>query len=363
MRQSKAEYIWLDGSEPTKKLRSKTRVIEYTDTPTLDNFPQWGFDGSSTNQASGDNSDCLLEPVSFVHDPIRGQGHYLVMCEVLNADGSVHSTNTRAVLRRALEQGGAQEDFLFGFEQEYTLLELDGTPHGWPTAGFPEPQGPYYCGVGAARIAGRSLVEAHLDACIEAGLLIYGVNAEVMLGQWEYQIGYRGFNETADPLTTTDHMWFAQYIMNRLSEDYDLVVSFANKPMKGDWNGAGCHANFSTKSMRDKSTGKTAVDNALKALESTHQDHIKIYGAALDERLTGDHETCDINTFKSGNSDRGASIRIPVSTAEKGYGYLEDRRPGANIDSYLVAARIIATLLNQEFQASVNSQIRESVTA
>ena len=342
---SNAEYNWLDGTKPTTLIRSKTRVVEVGESgASLNDFPEWGFDGSSTNQATGDNSDCILKPVNFVTDPIRGLGHYLVMCEVFNKDGNPHPTNSRAVLREVLEKGANREDALFGFEQEYTLFDRAGRPLGWPESGYPGPQGPYYCAAGTDRVAGRDLVEAHLQACLDAGLLIYGINAEVMLGQWEFQIGYRGFEEDADPLTTTDHLWIASWLLHRLSEDFDIKVSFDNKPMKGDWNGAGCHTNFSTKAMRDKQTGRETIDNALKALERTHEEHIVIYGDQLDQRLTGDHETCDINTFRFGESDRGASIRVPVSTAQKGYGYLEDRRPGANSDPYLVSAKILATI-------------------
>ena len=352
-----AEYIWLDGTEPTQMLRSKTRVIDIDiDAVAINDFPEWGFDGSSTNQATGDNSDCILQPVSYVTDPIRGEGNFLVMCEVFTRDGKPHKTNTRAVLREILEKGAADQDPYFGFEQEYTLFDLTGRPLGWPETGYPEAQGPFYCGVGAGRIDGRQLVEEHLKACIDANLLIYGVNAEVMLGQWEFQIGYRGFAESCDALKTTDHLWYAAWLLHRLSEDHGIVASFDNKPMKGDWNGAGCHTNFSTKDMRDKTTGKKAIENALDALEKNHINHIEIYGAGLSDRLTGDHETCDINTFKAGNSDRGASIRIPITTANKGYGYIEDRRPGANSDPYLVAARILSSICNIEHPAFAKTQ-------
>jgi glutamine synthetase len=338
-----AEYIWLDGSQPSTELRSKTRVIEVKGAVDLATFPEWGFDGSSTNQATGDNSDCILRPVSFVKDPIRDEGNFLVMCEVFDRDGNAHETNTRAVLRKVLEAGAAKEDPCFGFEQEYTMYDDQG-PLGWPENGFPGPQGPYYCGVGHGRIFGRELVEAHQQACVDAGLLFYGVNAEVMLGQWEFQIGYRGFDEPADALLTTDHLWFASWIMHRIGEEYGIKVSFDNKPMHGDWNGAGCHTNFSTNSMRNKETGAAAVKSAIENLEKNHDKHIALYGAGLGDRLTGDHETCSINEFRSGNSDRGASIRVPLATAQKGYGYLEDRRPGANSDPYLVAARILVSV-------------------
>ena len=225
-----AEYIWLDGTQPSTELRSKTRVIEVKGNVDLDTFPEWGFDGSSTNQATGDNSDCILRPVSFVKDPIRDEGNFLVMCEVFDRDGNAHETNTRAVLRNVLEAGAAKEDPCFGFEQEYTMYDDQG-PLGWPENGFPGPQGPYYCGVGHGRIFGRELVEAHQQACVDAGLLFYGVNAEVMLGQWEFQIGYRGFDEPADALLTTDHLWFASWIMHRIGEEVGIRVSFDNKPI------------------------------------------------------------------------------------------------------------------------------------
>lgn len=343
--QINVEYIWLDGTTPTHLIRSKTRIVELS-TPNqvnLSDIPEWGFDGSSTNQAEGSDSDCILKPVSYRKDPIRGNNDILVMCEVYTPADEPHSTNTRYFLRKALDDGGYAEEATFGFEQEYTLFK-NGIPLGWPRSGFPAPQGPYYCGVGS-RVFGRSLVEDHLKACREAGLLIYGINAEVMPGQWEFQIGYRGFEgDKHDALQITDDMWYATWLLNRLSEDYDISVSYDNKPAKGDWNGAGCHTNFSTKKMRDPQTGKEEIDRILAALEKNHKFHIQNYGFALDERLTGEHETCSITEFRYGKSDRGASIRVPVATAEKGYGYLEDRRPGANSDPYLVATCLMITI-------------------
>lgn len=340
-----AEYIWLDGAAPTQNLRSKTRVLQLeTDSTHLSQFPEWGFDGSSTYQAVGHNSDLVLKPVNFVKDPIRGAGNFLVMCEVFNADGTPHASNQRALLREDMEAIGTPQEAWIGFEQEYTLFQRE-RPLGWPENGYPAPQGPYYCAVGSDRIFGRDLCEAHALACLQAGLAIYGTNSEVMPGQWEFQIGYRGLSsESADPLNMADHLWLARWLLCRLGEDLGVTVNFASKPMKGDWNGAGLHTNFSTKGTRNPSTGWESITALVEAMSTLHPEHIAQYGSGLADRLTGHHETCDINTFKMGECDRGASIRIPEPVAKKRCGYIEDRRPGANADPYKVSARILKTL-------------------
>lgn len=334
------EYIWIDGSSPTQKLRSKTRILPVTEVETK-GLPVWGFDGSSTYQAEGGDSDCVLVPVCRVRDPIRYGGH-LVLCEVYNGDGKTpHSSNTRAELRRVLDAGAKAVDPWFGIEQEYTLFK-GSRPLGFPESGYPAPQGPYYCGVGADEVVGRALVESHTDACVRAHLDIFGINAEVMPGQWEFQIG------TSDPLTVSDHLWLARWLLYRIGEDYDINCTLDPKPAKGDWNGAGAHTNFSTAAMRDPVTGMDAIEDAIEKLKGKHAEHIACYGHGIESRLTGKHETCSYKEFRAGVADRGASIRIPRSVAEQGYGYLEDRRPCANIDPYVVTARILKTICGIE---------------
>ena len=329
----KAEYIWMDGHEPTQKLRSKTKVINGP-INSLDELPFWGFDGSSTNQAEGNDSDCMLKPVCKMPDPIRGGDDILVMCEVMNPDGSIHSSNTRAHLRKISEKFSDQEAW-FGIEQEYTLFE-GRNPLGWPEGGYPAPQGPFYCGVGADEVFGRDVVEEHLQLCMDAGLEVSGINAEVMPGQWEYQIGPLG------PLEVADQVWISRWLLYRISEDYGVSATLHPKPVKGDWNGAGAHTNFSTKSMC-AAGGINVINEACEKLSQKHDEHINVYGAHNEERLTGLHETCSIKEFRYGVSDRGASIRIPMQTANDGYGYLEDRRPSANMDPYKVCATLIET--------------------
>jgi glutamine synthetase len=358
-----AEYIWLDGAIPVRQLRSKSRVIGLDGSAVkLSDFPEWSFDGSSTRQATGDDSDCILKPVSFVKDPIRGGDNFLVMCEVFNPDGTTHSSNSRAQLREVLDAGAQASDPWVGFEQEYTLFSKN-VPLGWPEHGYPAPQGPYYCGVGVEQIFGREIAEEHAALCIDAGLVFYGINAEVMPGQWEFQIGYRGV-EGDDPgvLNISDHMWFARWLLHRIGEDHNVHVSFDNKPMKGDWNGAGMHTNFSTSETRDKEKGRAAINNAVVKLAQQHKEHIPLYGEGLEERLTGDHETSSIEEFSAGAADRGSSIRIPKPVEQKGYGYFEDRRPGANADPYLVAARICATVCSvDESNVSFDNWPRDEV--
>jgi glutamine synthetase len=324
----RAEYIWIDGSQPTAKLRSKTKVVPAGEEP-----PIWGFDGSSTQQADGHNSDRVLRPVFVCPDPIRGGDDKLVMCEVLMTDMTPHPSNTRAACQEAAEQYASHESW-FGIEQEYTFFE-GAKPLGWPDNGFPAPQGGYYCGVGADEVFGREIVEAHTTACIDAGLAISGTNGEVMPAQWEFQIGPLPAPEAADQL------WIARWLLYRIGEDFGVNATLYPKPVKGDWNGAGAHTNYSTKEMRE------SYDHCIKAAEAlgaAHDKHIKLYGHAIEERLTGLHETAHWSEFCYGVSDRGASVRIPWQVARDQKGYIEDRRPNANMDPYTVTRLIIDTV-------------------
>lgn len=327
-----AEYIWIDGTRPTPKLRSKTKILQDASRETL---PLWSFDGSSTQQATGDKSDCILRPVHVVDDPVRKNGSILVMCEVLNADMSPHCTNFRTRLAD-LEYMSQNLKPWIGFEQEYTLFK-GSRPLGFPSEQrFPAAQGPYYCGVGADEVAGRALVERHMQACIDAGLSIQGVNAEVMPGQWEFQIG----GPEVNTLRASDEIWIARWLLYRLGEDMGISATLDPKPVPGDWNGAGMHANFSTAQTRERG-GLAIINHILQHMRANSDKHIRNYGHGYETRLTGAHETCRYDEFRVGISDRTASIRIPVTTFENDGGYFEDRRPNANADPYRVSAVLL----------------------
>ncbi|MGM0575520.1 MAG: glutamine synthetase GlnII [Myxococcota bacterium] len=325
---TKIEYIWIDGNKPTATLRSKTKVVDNGEEP-----PIWGFDGSSTNQAPGDASDCVLRPVLVTDDPIRGGHHKLALCEVLTTDMQPHPSNTRAACVETADKYADQESW-FGIEQEYTFFK-GSTPLGWPERGFPGPQGPYYCGVGDDEVHGRPIVEDHMEACLRAGIRLSGINAEVMPGQWEFQIGPVG------PVEVSDQMWLARYLLYRIAEDYEVNATLDPKPVKGDWNGAGAHTNFSNKAMRES---YDAIIKAAEALGEKADLHIQHYGHNVAARLTGLHETCSYREFRYGVSDRGASVRIPWMVARDGKGYIEDRRPNANMDPYVVTRLITDTV-------------------
>ena len=337
-----AEYIWVDGTRPTSHVRSKTKVIPGFEGPVdLDSFPTWAFDGSSTAQAEGRDSDCILKPVTFVIDPVRGEGAYLVLCEVFNPDGTAHKSNRRAHLRRVMEAGGAASDAWVAYEQEYTFFR-GSRPLGFPDERrFPAAQGPYYCGVGSDEVYGRPVVEEHLKVCLQAGIELTGINAEVMPGQWEFQCGGPG----VDPLKASDHLWLARWLLYRVGENYGISATLDPKPVPGDWNGAGMHTNFSTAAMRSPG-GDQVIFAACEALGRRHDDHLRFYGAGNEARLTGHHETCSYREFRYGVADRTSSIRIPRLVATDGYGYLEDRRPAANADPYEVVTALLMTILN-----------------
>ena len=332
MSKSKLEYIWLDGYDPTQSLRSKTKIVDDFSGDLAD-APIWAFDGSSTEQADGSASDCLLKPVSVFADPDRfGGDGWLVMAEVLSADGSAHASNGRATI------DDDDDEFWFGFEQEYTIIDPDtGRPLGFPKEGFPAPQGPYYTSVGTQNAYGRELVDEHLHLCLAAGLNVEGINAEVMMGQWEFQIFAKGAGRSGDEI------WVGRYLLERTAEKYGLVIDWHPKPIKGDWNGSGMHANFSNDAMRTAGNKETFIQ-ICEEFSKHIQEHIAVYGADNDQRLTGLHETQAIDKFSYGEYDRGASIRIPIGTIDDGWnGRLEDRRPASNADPYKVAAVIIKT--------------------
>lgn len=337
MAYSKLEYIWLDGTQPTQTLRSKT-LVRHDFSGKLKDVKNWGFDGSSTQQADGSSSDCILKGVAIYPDPDVKNG-YLVMCEVLNADGTPHATSGRASI------GTDDDDFWFGFEQEYFMIDIDtGLPLGFPAGGYPTPQGPYYCGVGAKNAFGRHIKDEHLDICLEAGLNVEGTNGEVAAGQWEFQIFAKGAERAGDEI------WIARFLIERTAEKYGVAIDYHPKPLGDtDWNGSGMHCNFSNGLMRDKG-GKEFMTKVCNEFGKYIKEHMDVYGAENDQRLTGKHETQSIDKFSYGISDRGASIRIPPSTVDDGWkGRLEDRRPASNADPYKVAARIIKTVSAVKF--------------
>jgi glutamine synthetase len=318
------EYIWLDGYQPEPSLRSKIRVTK-DESP-----PNWAFDGSSTQQAEGGSSDCLLLPVQTYDGPLFADN--LVMCQVQTGEHETHSSNTRAAAAKVVS-----DEWWFGFEQEYFFTNDKGEPLGWEE-GTPRPQGDYYCGVGSGNVEGREISEEHLEACLVAGIELTGTNAEVALGQWEYQCFGKG-------VKAADDLWVSRYLLYKIAEDYGVGVNIHPKPKTGDWNGSGMHANFSNEEMRTK--GSEQLHNSIcEKLGKVHKEGIELYGSDNDMRLTGLHETQSIDQFTYGISDRGASIRIPIYTLEHNWnGYLEDRRPASNADPYRIISHIVSTLI------------------
>jgi len=331
MAKYKLEYVWLDGYEPVPNLRSKTLIKDFDSFPALEDLPNWGFDGSSTRQAEGHSSECVLKPVAVYPDTTKKNGA-LVMSEVLHPDLTPHSTNARATILD-------DPDTWFGFEQEYFFYQ-DGRPLGFPAEGYPGPQGVYYTGVGYANVGdvARELVDKHLDLCIDAGINHEGINAEVAKGQWEFQIFGKGSKKAAD------EMWMARYLLMRLCEGYGIDINFHCKPILGDWNGSGMHCNFSTKYLREVG-GKEYFEALMAQFDKNKNEHIAVYGPDNHLRLTGLHETQSIDKFNYGLMNRGASIRLPYSFIKNGYkGYLEDRRPNSAGDPYKIASRILHTI-------------------
>merc|ERR1712142_148254 len=331
-----ATYVWIDGSGET--MRSKVKVLESKPSK-VEDLPQWNYDGSSCYQSDGSNSDVYLKPVKMYPCPFTRGDNLLVLCETYKHNRTPTDTSFRKECKETMDRAKDQKPW-FGIEQEYTLLDTDNHPFGWPKNGFPGPQGPYYCGVGANKVYGRDIVEAHYRACLYAGVNISGTNAEVMPAQWEFQVG------PCEGITMGDDLWVARFLLHRVAEEFGVVVTMDPKPMDGDWNGAGAHTNFSTLAMR-KENGLTDIEKAIDKLSRHHIRHIKAYdpneGKDNERRLTGLHETSSIHDFSAGVANRGCSIRIPRNVAEDKQGYLEDRRPSSNCDPYQVTEVLVKT--------------------
>ena len=331
------EYVWLGGNN---ELRSKTRVIEVVDEEfTLANVPEWNYDGSSTGQAEGIDSEIVLRPCSLYPCPFRSGG-VLVLCNTFTVDGEPLPNNYRVSAEACFNAKRSEEPW-FGIEQEYFLLNpVNKQPIGYRGEDNTPSQGQYYCSVGADNAFGRNVAEEHLMRCLRAGINMSGMNAEVAPGQWEYQVG------PCTGIESGDQVWVSRYILERVAEKHGLVVSWHPKPLEGDWNGSGCHVNYSTKAMREgveDKTGLEFIEEALIKLGDAHEEHMVIYGEDNELRMTGKHETASYNTFTYGRANRGASVRIPSLTVQNEKGYFEDRRPASNMDPYQVTSKLFET--------------------
>lgn len=334
-----ATYVWIDGSGIN--MRSKDRVLNCAPY-CVEQAPSWSFDGSSTGQATAENSDTNLQPVAIYKDPFRCEPHVLILCEVYQADGKPASTNHRKYCKDLCVHHALEEPW-FGLEQEYTMVDMDSWGLGWPKGGgFPAVKYQYsYCGVGAKNVVGRDIVESHVKACLYAGLDFEGTNAEVMFGSWEWQIG------TSLGIKGPDDLWISRYIMARVAEDYGVGITYHPKPMGLLHPGIGMHHNFSTKKMRCDG-GYKFIEECVKKLEKSHMKHIEKYGndeATNKMRLSGKFETAPYDKFTWGVANRKASIRLQREVKEKGKGFMEDRRPAGDCDPYLVCGLLLETCL------------------
>jgi len=327
-----AEYVWIDASNG---VRSKCKTLAKKP-ESIKDLSEWNFDGSSTSQAPGDNSDVYLRPVAMYPDPFRLGDNVLVMCETWMSDGKPNAYNYRHDASVLMEKH-AKHEFWFGLEQEYTFLDATGWPYGWPKNGFPAPQGPYYCGNGTGKVVCRDIVEAHYKACLYAEINISGTNAEVMPAQWEYQVG------PCTGIELGDQLWMSRFILHRVAEEFGAKVTFTPKPIPGDWNGAGLHTNVSTKEMREDG-GMKAIEQAMESLGKRHKEHMKVYGEGNEARMTGAHETASYDKFTWGIANRVSSVRVNRQCAEEGKGYFEDRRPASNADPYQITGMVVETL-------------------
>jgi glutamine synthetase len=340
---SVVEYVWLDTD---CVLRSKTRVFTKP-IQKLEDISDWSYNGSSTGQVEIRSSEIFIKPKSLFRDPFRPQPMraLIALCDTYKPDGTPLDDNKR-IWAEELFKKKIKEEPQFGIEQEYFLIDKEtGEPLGFRVSNEPQTKGKFYCSIGSDNAFGREVAEGHLEACLQSGVRISGANSEASPGQWQYQIG------PCEGIDAGDHLLISRYLLLKVAEMHNHVVSFDPKPLKGDWNGSGCHTNFSTKKMREGTENKTGLDiigDSIEKLSKNHNEHMSLYGEGNKERMTGKNNTSNYEKFSSGIGDRSVSIRIGTETFNNRKGYLEDRRPSANMNPYLVTGMIFKTICLDE---------------
>lgn len=377
----KLEYVWVDKKgNPRSKVKTfeKRRPTESVEKITLLDLPVWNFDGSSTDQNVGQNTEVVLIPVRFYVNPLEEHETLycplLVLCELSHtyppqpSSSSQQSTHT---IPLAVDKFNTREwaefvankfahmEPLYGCEQEYSILDPKTClPFNWVEHGA-EKQGDFYCSVRYPYCQAEEFVKEHYKACLKCGIAISGYNAEVLPSQWEFQIGPQ------DLLKVADDMIMARYLLYRLSAKYQILITLNPKPLKNytykiddftnkdysDWNGSGCHINFSTNEMRAPG-GMVHIEKAIANLANNHKQILEHYGDNR-YRLTGHHETSNPETFTYGIGTRNTSVRIPNQVNMNGCGYFEDRRPASDIDPYLALAALLEVSMSGQLASLV----------
>ena len=333
MTKYKLEYIWLDGYTPVPSLRGKTQIKEFESFPTLEQLPLWGFDGSSTKQAEGRSSDCVLKPVAVYPDGARTNGA-LVMCEVMMPDGR------RRILEQARDHSRRSPAPGSASSRNISFIRT-AVRSAFPRVGFPAPQGPYYTGVGYKNVGdiARKMVEEHLDICLAAGINHEGINAEVAKGQWEFQIFGKGSKTRRR--RNVDRPLSDPAPDREIRRRHRIPLQAARRHRLERLR----HARQFLDGLYARSRRQGIFRGADEGFREHRDDHIAVYGPDNHMRLTGQHETASIHQFSYGIADRGASIRVPHSFVNNGYkGYLEDRRPNSQGDPYQIASQILKTI-------------------
>lgn len=326
MKSFKCEYIWLSVREAGARLNSKTRVLSALQVPTAATLPCWTFDDPTTGHAVGLPSGCVLRPVRVWPDASRIHG-YLVLCDVLYADGMPHESNVRATYEDDL-------NFWFGFEQTYVLTQ-DGVPLGDGPRAYSKGEEAGYGSVGARHLVAQAFVEDHLELCLACGLAVTGLHAGTTLGQWSFQLMGQGAKSAADDL------WLARYLLLRVAERYQVQIALRPNIMLGEVVRTGMPTHFSSARMRSVG-GEKYFKMILDELQKHHKDHMNSYGLEPKDCCPVLEGAQAIEAFSYGVGDRHAAIGIPLATLENGWkGYLEDRRPATNACPYMVTSKIM----------------------